>query len=95
MVDIIFDLTKMQTKIFLAFISIMTFSILYMALPKDEFKKIEHFEKEPKNISYFDIIYYSVLSQVGIQNVILYPKTMRATIMTMIQLIIGYSIILI
>ena len=94
MLRIIFNISKFQTKFFLAIIIIIIFTILNMAVPRDEFQKLPNFNGDEKEISYLDLIQYSVLSQVGIQNVILYPKSVRTRIMSMIQLFIGYSIIL-
>jgi len=94
MVKIVFDISSLQTKLFLALMIITIFNILYLAVPRDEFYKIEHFAGIEKDITYLDIVQYSILSQVGIQNVILYPKTIRTRILTMIQLFLGYTILL-
>lgn len=94
MVRVIFDISSLQTKLFLALTIITLFSILNLAVPRDEFHKIEHFNGMEKDITYLDIIQYSIVSQVGIQNAVLYPKTIRTRILTMIQLFLGYMILL-
>jgi len=94
MTKVIFDISNLQTKMFLTFIIIIMFSILNMAVPRDEFHKIEHFNGMEKDITYLDIIQYSILSHVGIQNTILYPKTIRTRILTILQLFCGYGILL-
>ena len=94
MVRVIFDVSSLQTKLFLALIIIMLFSILYLAVPRDEFHKIEHFAEMEKDITYLDLIQYSFLSQVGVQNAVLYPKTIRTRILTILQLFLGYTVLL-
>jgi len=94
MVRLIFDVSSLQTKLFLALTLITMFSILYLTVPRDEFHKIEHFSGQEKDITYLDLVQFSFLSQVGIQNVILYPKTIRARILTILQLFLGYTILL-
>ena len=94
MIKFIFDISSLTTKIFFALIIITLFSVLYLTVPKDEFHKIEHFSGIDKDVSYLDIIQYSCLSQVGIQNAVLYPKTIRTRILTMTQLFLGYMILL-
>jgi hypothetical protein len=91
MVDIIFNIKKLSTKIFLALISIMIFTILYVAVPNNEFTKKE---EDNNKITLFDYVYYSVVSQVGVQSVLI-PVSIRTKILTMLQLFIGYTIILI
>ena len=94
MVRVIFDVSSLQTKLFLAMIIIFMFCVLYLAVPRDEFHKIEHFSDMEKDITYLDIVQYSFLSQVGIQNAVLYPKSIRTRILTMMQLFLGYSVLL-
>ena len=105
MVKVIFDISSLQTKLFLVLIIMTLFSILYLAIPQDEFHKIniekidddkndKDKNKYDQDITYLDIVQYSLSSQLGIQNIILIPKTIRTRILTMIQIFLGYTILL-
>jgi hypothetical protein len=91
---LILNITSLSTKLFLVMIVISLFTILYLAVPRDEFHKIEHYGGMEKDITYLDLIQYSLLSQVGLNNIVLYPKTTRTRILTMMQLLLGYSMLL-
>lgn len=91
---LILNITSLSTKLFLVMIVICIFTVLYLAVPRDEFHKIEHYGGIGKEIGYLDIMQYSLLSQVGIGNVVLYPKTTRTKILNMMQLLLGYSMLL-
>lgn len=105
---LIFNLISIHTKLFLILIIISLFTILYMALPRNEFEKIEYvsnLEKaliskdfsnnNKKEITYLDLIQHSLLSEIGIYGMILNPITIRSRILTMFQLFIGYIVLLI
>ncbi|QKF93828.1 hypothetical protein QKU48_gp0370 [Fadolivirus algeromassiliense] len=91
---LILNITSLSTKLFLVMIIISLFTILYLAVPRDEFHKIEHYSGMEKEITYLDLIQYSLLSQVGLNNIVLYPKTTRTKILTMMQLLLGYTMLL-
>lgn len=91
---VILNIASLSTKLFLVMIIICIFTVLYLAVPRDEFHKIEHYKEMDKEIGYLDVMQYSLLSQVGINNVVLYPKTTRTRILTMIQLLLGYSMLI-
>ena len=92
---LILNITSLSTKLFLVLIIISLFTVLYLAVPRDEFHKIEHYKDMDKEITHLDIFQYSLLSQVGLNNIVLYPKTTRTKILTMIQLLLGYSMLMI
>lgn len=91
---IIFDITRFQTKIFIAMMLISLFSVCYMIIPRNEFHKVEHYHPIDNSVTYFDILQYSLLSQVGIHGPVLYPKSVRAKILTFTQLFLGYAVLL-
>ena len=87
MSKIIFNIAKLQTKLLMSFIVVIVFTFLYKTVPASEFGK--------ETISNFDILYYSLVTHMGIQyNRFLDPLSVRAKILSMMQLIIGYSILL-
>jgi hypothetical protein len=95
MFKIIFDIARLQTKMFMAIILISLFTVMYMAIPRDEFHKVEHHDQIDKTVTHFDLVQYSLLSQVGIHGPVIYPKTIRARILTGMQLFLGYTLLLI
>lgn len=87
MARIIFNLTKIQTKIFISFCIIIVFFVLYKTIPAQEFDKEE--------ISTFDLLYYTLLTHMGIHHThFLNPLSIRARTLIMCHLILGYIIIL-
>lgn len=88
---IIFDMQKMQTKLTMAIIILFIFTILYMWVPRSDFG----IKNNNKEITHIDMLYYSILCQVGTDNSIIYPITTLAKVLSMCQFILGYAIILI
>jgi hypothetical protein len=94
MVRFVLEISNLWTKLFIALMIISMFSVIYITVPHDEFHKIEHYNGINKDINYLDIIQYSFMSQVGIQNSVLYPKTIRTRVLTILQLFFGYMVLL-
>ena len=94
MLEIIFDVPRIKTKILITIMIITVFSVIYMVIPKNEFHKFEYEKFTEKEITYFDIMQYSIMSQVGIHGLVLYPKSFRARMATIIQLFLGYVVLL-
>lgn len=92
MVRVIFDMQKMQTKILLALLIFITFSTIYILMPKDEFGVPNNYET--KAITRMDMLEYSMLSQVCTFSHI-YPKSLRARVLRIVHLLLGYGILLI
>ncbi len=85
---ILFDTQKLKVKLFITFIIVAVFMVLYKTLP------VEELGKEGK-LSSFDLFYYTVLAQLRvIDNKLINPTSFRAKMLTMMQLILGYSIII-
>lgn len=88
---IIFDMQKMQTKLTMAIIILFIFTILYLWIPKSDFGVMN----DKKEITHIDMLYYSIMCQVGTDNSIIYPISTLAKVLSMCQFILGYAIILI
>ena len=88
---IIFDMQKMQTKLIIAIIILFIFTILYLWVPKSDFG----IRGDTKEITHIDMLYYSIMCQVGTDNHIIYPISTLAKVLSMCQFILGYAIILI
>jgi len=85
--NIIFNLAKIQTKLFISLIIVLVFYALYKSIPVKEFGK--------NYISNFDLFYYTILNHMGIHyDKFLNPTSFRAKLLTMMHLICGYTIIL-
>lgn len=83
---VIFDLKSLQTKLIISLIVFLVFTILYKTLPPEELNK---------NNNLFNLIFYSISIQTGMNFTNgLYPESLRGKILSLIQLLIGYSIYL-
>ncbi len=84
---LIFNLTKIQTKLFISIIVLTVFFILNKTIPPSEFSK--------DDISSLDLLYYTLLTHMGIHYTnTLKPVSVRAKTLTMCHLIISYIIFL-
>ena len=87
MARVIFDLTKIQTKLLISLIIFIVFLVLYKTVPTTEFGK--------NSISNFDLMYYTLLTHMGIHHThFLNPLSIRAKTLTMFHLILSYIIFL-
>ena len=87
MAKIVFNIARLQIKLIMSLIIIVVFAFLYKTVPASEFGK--------ESISNLDIFYYSLVTHLGIQyNRFLDPLSIRAKILAMIELILGFSIII-
>jgi len=84
---IIFDLKKLNIKIFLTIVTIIVFMILYKTVPNDEY--------QIESNDYIDLFYRTFLTHIGLFPHEFKPKSTRAKLITIGHLIIAYCILLI
>ena len=82
-----FDAKKLRNKLIITVLVICIFFVLYKTIPAEEF--------DNKDISSFDLFYYTSLTHMGIHHSkFLNPQSFRAKLLTLGHLFIGYSILL-
>lgn len=91
MAKIIYNIGKTTTKLFLSFIMVMVFFFLYKTIPSSEFTVTN----TTQTITNFQLFYYTLLTQMCMPvGLVFFPLSNRAKILTILQLIMGYSIYL-
>lgn len=87
MTKIIYNISKTGTKLFFSLIIMMVFFFLYKTIPPSEFGK--------ENMTTFELFYYTLLTQMCMPvGIFFFPQTTRAQILTICQLLMGYTIYL-
>ena len=87
---IVFDLKSMTSKLYLSAFVILVFYFLYLTIPDSEFNNVTN-----ENCK-IERLYYTVTNHIGIrENDSLKPLSTRAKILTMVQIILSYTILLI
>jgi len=92
MIKLIFDLERIHTKLIIGMLILITFLVINIMIPLDEFGINENYGKV---ITTIDMLEYSILSQICTDNSKIYPKTLRTKIIKIIHLLLGYGILLI
>lgn len=86
---IVFDLKSITTKLYLSGFVVLVFYFLYLTIPDSEFNNVS---QQNCNI---ERLYYAVTNHIGIrENDSLKPLSIRAKVLTMAQIIISYTILL-
>ena len=86
---IVFDLQSMTSKLYLSVFVILVFYFLYLTIPDGEFNNVSN------EICKLERLYFTVTNHVGIrENDSLKPLSVRAKVLTMVQIIISYTILL-
>ena len=86
---IVFDLKSFTNKVFISIFILSVFTLLYTSVPASEFGL------ENTTLTILDRFYYSVSTQTGFRAVDT-PKaiTPRAKTLTLLQMLLGYSVLL-
>lgn len=86
---IVFDLKSITSKLYLSAFVILVFYFLYLTIPDSEFNNVTNDNCK------IERLYYTVTNHIGIrENDSLKPLSSRAKILTMVQIIISYTILL-
>jgi|APSaa5957512576_1039674.scaffolds.fasta_scaffold208227_2 hypothetical protein len=86
---IIFDLKSFTNKIFISIFILSVFTLLYTTIPASEFGL------ENTILTILDRFYYAVSTQTGFRAVDTpNPITPRAKTLTLLQMLLGYSVLL-
>ena len=86
---IVFDLKSVTSKLYLSAFVILVFYFLYLTIPDSEFNNVTN-----ENCK-LERMYYTVTNHIGIrENDSLKPLSVRAKVLTMVQIIISYTILL-
>ena len=86
---IVFDLKSMTSKLYLSAFVILVFYFLYLTIPDSEFNNVTNDNCK------IERLYYTVTNHIGIrENDSLKPLSTRAKILTMVQIILSYTILL-
>jgi len=86
---IVFDLKSINSKLYLSAFVILVFYFLYMTIPDQEFDNVPVFNCRMERL------YYTITNHIGIrESDSLKPLSTRAKMLTMIQIIISYTILL-
>lgn len=83
---VFFSIRSIQVKLFLSLMIMLFFFLIYAIIP-DEVGLSEDYEK-------FDLFRYTMINHMGINYPFNTPTTLRAKILTLIHLFMGYCIIL-
>jgi len=87
--NIVFDLKSLTTKLYLSFFVILVFYLLYLTIPDSEFDNVS------TSNCRLDRLYYTIATHTGNKNIhILIPKSFRAKILSILQILIAYSILI-
>jgi hypothetical protein len=87
--NIVFDLASLTTKVYLSIFVMSVFYLLYLTIPDSEFDNVS------KSNCKMDRLYYTISSHTGLRNIdSLIPKSSRARILSMVHMLIAYSILL-
>ncbi|GIR56457.1 MAG: hypothetical protein CM15mP63_4620 [Gammaproteobacteria bacterium] len=87
--NLVFNLNKFSNKILLSSFIILVFYMLFLTVPDYEFNNINN------NNSKIDRFYFVISNHIGIHNGTIQPTSFRAKILTLCQMIISYSILII
>jgi hypothetical protein len=86
---LVFDLKSITSKLYLSVFVILVFYFLYLTIPDAEFNNVSN-----QNCK-IERLYYTVTNHIGIrENDSLKPLSVRAKVLTMAQIIISYTILL-
>jgi hypothetical protein len=85
MIDIVFDMSRLENKLFISLLILIVFSVLYLTIPKDELG----FDNNDMMTTLFN----SLIVQTGFRSTIT-PKSNRAKIIISAHVILSYCILL-
>lgn len=86
---IVFDLKSVSTKLYLSLFVVLVFYFLYLTIPDSEFKNVSD-----QNCR-IERLYYAVTNHIGIREAdSLKPISSRAKMLTLAQIIISYTILI-
>jgi hypothetical protein len=87
--NIVFDLKSVTTKLYLSAFVIMVFYLLYLTIPDAEFNNVSQSNCK------MDRLYYTISSHTGFRNIdSLIPKSLRARVLSLLHMLIAYSILI-
>ena len=87
--NIVFDLASLTTKLYLSTFVMSVFYLLYLTIPDSEFDNVT------KSNCKIDRLYYTISSHTGLRNIdSLIPRSNRARILSIMHMLIAYSILL-
>ena len=102
--SIVFDVKRVENKLFLSFTLVIIFTIVYNLLPTDEIQFVGSDSISDQNNNqnnnqddpgFFDILYSTTLTQVGLYHPgSIRPKSIKAKLLLIFQLVLAYSIFL-
>ena len=87
--NLVFNLNKFSNKILLSFFIILVFYMFFLTVPDYEFNNINN------NNSKIDRFYFVISNHIGFHNGTIQPISFRAKILTLCQMFISYSILII
>ena len=86
---IVFDIQSITSKLYLSTFIILVFYFLYLTIPDNEFNNVSN-----QNCK-IERLYYTITNHIGVrEGDSLRPLSTRAKILTMAQIIISYTILL-
>lgn len=87
--NLVFNLNKFSNKILLSLFIILVFYMLFLTVPDNEFDNVNN------NNSKIDRLFLVLSNHVGSHNGTIQPISFRAKILTLCQMFISYSILII
>jgi hypothetical protein len=87
--NLVFNLNKFSNKILLSLFIILVFYMLFLTVPDNEFKNINN------NNSKIDRFFFVLSNHVGSHNGTIQPSSFRSKILSLCQMFISYSILII
>lgn len=87
--NIVFDLKSFTTKLYLSAFIVIVFYLLYLTVPDSEFNNVS------KSNCKLDRIYYTIATHTGKRdNDTLKPVSLRVKILSILHMLLAYSIII-
>ena len=87
--NIVFNLKNFTTKIYLSIFIIIFFYLIYLTIPDSEFENVSNLNCK------IDRIYYTISTHTGRRDYDnLKPRSLRAKILSILHMIIAYSIVI-
>ena len=87
--NLVFNLNKFSNKILLSLFIILVFYMLFLTVPDNEFDNVNN------NNSKIDRLFFVLSNHVGFHNGTIQPISFRAKILSLCQMFISYSILII
>ena len=87
--NLVFNLNKFSNKILLSLFIILVFYMLFLTVPDNEFDNVNN------NNSKIDRLFFVLSNHVGSHNGTIKANSFRAKILTLCQMFISYSILII